>query len=234
MQRTLLIALAAAAVAAGVAAAATIVLTDNDEEIALASPSPSATVVATASVETPSPSATAAPTDDGSATNGPAPPRATARPTPPPGVTVRSAESVDCEKEPRFCSPMEEATLNDDRTVDSRSSGQPQLSQSQPTISLSSELRESNKSEAEANDAVSSIHVEVLVENNTKRTFVFAKREIVLDLFRDGKLFDSFSTTGDGFEMTPGSRMNGTFDRPITKGGSSYSWQAKIWYYEKE
>jgi hypothetical protein len=235
MQRNVLIALVAVVVAAGVAATAAIVLDDGDETAALISPSPSATPAATSEVVTasPSPGSTPTATPAGSATAGP-----TASPTPAPtvttkpGVTIRTAKSVDCDDEPKFCSAGEGVTLDDDRMVTGRSTPQTVKYTDVPTITMSSELRESNDSRAEESDPVTSIHVEVEVNNKTQRTFVFAKREIVLEIFRNGRLYDSFATKGPGFEMTPGSKMTGTFDRPVTDGGE-YSWQAKVWYYEK-
>lgn len=76
------------------------------------------------------------------------------------------------------------------------------------------------------------LHVELLIENKTSKTFVFPKREIVLVIERDGKSFDTLKTTGEGFSMTPGGKMTGKFDRPISKDGT-YTWQAKTWFFEK-
>jgi hypothetical protein len=101
-----------------------------------------------------------------------------------------------------------------------------------PKISMTSEFRKQDKSEASAGDEVHSIHVEVVVQNNTEKTFVFAKREIALDIYKDGELYDTLVTSGEGFDMTPGGKMTATFDRPITSDGD-YLWQAKTWYYEK-
>jgi len=238
MQRNVLIALVAVVVAAGVAATAAIVLDDGDDTVALGSPSPSLTPAATSEVVTASPSPGTSPTPTatpaGSATAGPAGSSPTPAPTitTKPGVTVRSASSVDCEDEPKFCSAGEGMELDGDRIVTSRSQPQTVAYDDVPNITMSTELRESNNSEAEASDPITSLHVEVLVRNETQRTFVFAKREIVLEIFRNGKRYDSFATKGPGFEMTPGSEMTGTFDRPITEGGE-YTWQAKVWYYRK-
>jgi hypothetical protein len=101
-----------------------------------------------------------------------------------------------------------------------------------PTIAMTSDAWKPNKQNASTGDEVGFIHVEVTVSNGSKDTFVFAKREIVLEIYKGGKLYDSFSTNGSGFDMTPGSKMTGEFDRPITEDGS-YSWRAKVWYYKK-
>ena len=76
------------------------------------------------------------------------------------------------------------------------------------------------------------LHVEVPIENKTKATFVFPKREILLVVTKDGAHFDTLATEGPRFEMPPGAKMTGKFDRPITHDGT-YSWQAKTWYYAK-
>jgi hypothetical protein len=230
MQRTLLIALAAAVVAAGIAAAATIVLT-GDDDVNVASPLPTAvtTAEATADVETASPDPDASPGATDDATDAPDP---GADPTAAPGVKIRAAKDVDCRKEPEFCSSGDSIMVADDTLTKEPLEGDDRTSKSRPTIKMDSVVWDPDKEEAGNGDEIGSIHVEVTVSNASQDTFVFAKREIVLDLYRNGKLYDSFATKGDGFEMTPGSKMNGTFDRPITEDGE-YAWQAKVWYYEK-
>jgi hypothetical protein len=74
------------------------------------------------------------------------------------------------------------------------------------------------------------IHAVVTVENKTKKTFRFPSREIDLVMTRNGRHFDTITTNGPAFDMTPGTKMTGTFDRPITEDGS-YTWQAKLWYF---
>jgi hypothetical protein len=232
MQRTLLIAVASAVVAAGIATTATVLLTgDDDPDVAIASPSPTATAAATTDVQTPAPTSSPVATegDDGDAT---AEPDETTAPTAEPGVTIRAAKNVDCGDEPAFCSSSDEMELLDERRLDSfEQSGDPK-STSRPTITMTSEVRKPNKQKASEGDEVGAIHVEVVVTNASDDTFTFAKREIVLEILKGGKVYDTFSTTGTGFDMTPGTKMNGTFDRPITEDGS-YSWRAKIWYYRR-
>lgn len=232
MQRTVLIALVTAVVAAGIAATATIMLTgDDDETVALPTLSPGVTPGVNSTVETPAPSPGGPPATTAASARSPAAsPAATA--TPARTVEIRSAKSVDCEREPRFCSGKETVTLDAGRRRTSHSVPQTVKRDDAPTIAMTSELQESNGSAAESGDAVAAIHVEVEVTNSTDRTFVFDKREIVLEIYRNGRLFDSFSTKGEGFELTPGSKMTGEFDRPISQSGE-YTWQAKIWYYRK-
>jgi hypothetical protein len=74
------------------------------------------------------------------------------------------------------------------------------------------------------------IHAVVTIENNTKKTFRFPSREIDFVITKDGQHFDTVTTNGAGFDMTPGTKMTGTFDRPITQDGA-YAWQAHVWYY---
>ncbi len=233
MRRTILIVIAAAIVSAGIATGVTILLGDDDE-VVITSPLPSASAPSEATDagdEDPSPSAkgdvtlidesSASPSSTGDSGSEPS-----ERP-------IRSAESVNCDDEPNFCSKVDAAAMKDDKYVpilveDER----PPSYSGVPTISMDSVVRESDKSAAEPGDRIESIHVEVVVTNKTSKTFVFAKREIVLEILRDGKVFDTLTTTGKGFEMTPSGKMTGTFDRPITMDGT-YSWQARTWYHPK-
>jgi hypothetical protein len=231
MQRSILIALATAVVAAALAAGATILLTDDDD-LVVSSPTPTISPLVTASADPASPSAT-----DGSVEPAPAPgrtgtPAATTASTLPPSTQIRSAKSVDCDDEANKCSRPAGMAVEDGKLhivpIDDPTPNYSGV----PTISMSSEYRKKDESKASEGDDVSSIHVEVVVQNKTESTFVFAKREIALDIFKDGKLYDSLATTGEGFNMTPGGKMTATFDRPITSDGD-YLWQAKTWYYEK-
>jgi hypothetical protein len=227
VQRTLLIVLAAAIVAAGAATAATIVLTDNDrDEVGLTSPLPvptsSASPEATTEVVTPLISGERAAEESVA----PASTR-TARPR-----ATRSASSVDCENEPKFCGPREAVNVSDDRYDFVTTSGQLAEYPGAAKITMDTEIRDADDNEAQDGDEAGSIHALVEVENTTDRTLVFPKREIVLDIFRNGRLWDRLITKGPGFEMTPGGKMKGTFDRPLTEDGE-YTWQAKTWYYTK-
>lgn len=231
MQRTILIALATAVVAAAIAAGATILLTDN-ENLSIATPPPTRTLLE--SVAPPTESASS--TDDASTQPAPAPGRTdTAQTTgrvDSPANSVRSAKSVDCETESKMCSQPHGAHVEDGKLL-AVPVGDPSPDYSGvPTISMDTEFRKKDKSKANDGDELHSIHVEVVVQNKTEKTFVFAKREIALAIYKDGKVFDTLVTTGEGFNMTPGGKMTATFDRPITSDGE-YVWQAKTWYYEK-
>ncbi len=232
MQRTLLIALATAVVAAGIATTATILLTDDEDNAALVSPSPSFTPIASAAVESASPSASPAASAGASPGSTASPDETDAPATTKPGVKIRSASSVECESESAFCSSTDEMLVLSDRELDGLSEASDPKSDSRPTVTMNSEARDADKDEIENGGTVSSLHVSVVVSNASESTFVFAKREIVLEIFRNGKPYDSFSTNGSGFEMTPGSKMTGSFDRPITESGT-YEWRAKVWYYKK-
>jgi hypothetical protein len=231
-QRSILIALVTAVVAAALAAGATILLTDDDD-LAISSP-PIATEspFATASASVASPSA-----PGGSVQPAPAPgrtsaPATTSSATQPPSTQIRSAKSVDCDDEESKCSRPYGMNVEDGKLhIVPFDDPSPDYS-GVPRISMTSEFRKDDKTQAKEGDDLDAIHVEVIVENKTEETFVFAKREIVLDIYRDGKLYDTLATTGEGFNMTPGGKMTATFDRPITADGD-YLWQAKTWYYEK-
>jgi len=232
MQRSILIALATAVVAAALAAGATILLTDDDD-LATSSPPITTQAVATASGgATASPSAT-----DESVRPAPAPgqssaPATSTSPASSPSVAIRSAKSVDCDDEDQKCSQSYGMGVENGKLQIVPVDDPPPNYSGVPKITMDSEFRKKDQSKASNGDELHSIHVEVVVENNTEKTFVFAKREIALDIYKDGKLYDTLVTTGEGFNMTPGGKMTATFDRPITSDGD-YLWQAKTWYYEK-
>ena len=97
---------------------------------------------------------------------------------------------------------------------------------------MHSTIRKPDKSSASIGDQAGSIHVDVTVENKTSKTFHFPQREIVFEIMKDGQHYDTLTTNGAAFDMAPGTKMTGTFDRPITSDGT-YTWQAKTWYYVK-
>jgi hypothetical protein len=155
---------------------------------------------------------------------------------------IRSAKSVDCDDDQKKCSAVHGAAREGGDAADPFERSAPSYSGA-PTIAMDSDLRTQSapcdddpacpdETKAAEGEPFKSIHVEVVVENKTAQTFVFAKREIALDIYREGKLWDTLVTTGEGFNMTPGGKMTATFDRPITTDGD-YEWQAKTWYYAK-
>jgi hypothetical protein len=233
MQRSILIALATAVVAAALAAGATILLTDDDDLAISSPPITTQTPIATASTDvTSSPSATDSSTRPAPAPGQSSAPAATASSQSSPSVPIRSAKSVDCDDEEQKCSQPYGMGVEDGKLqivpVDDPAPNYSGV----PKISMDSEFRKKDQTEASNGDELHSIHVEVVVQNNTEKTFVFAKREIALDIYKDGELYDTLVTSGEGFNMTPGGKMTATFDRPITSDGD-YLWQAKTWYYEK-
>lgn len=236
MQRTILVALVTAVVAAAISAGATILLTDDDE-ISIASALPTTSPLALEPTEEPEPSPAATGTDDG-VQPAPAPDDATSSPDDGDDgddgddVTVRSASSVNCDKEPKKCSPEHAVRVKDGKVDGELGEDDSPSYSGVPTITMTSELRKNDDSEADDGDELGSIFVEVLVQNNTDETFVFNKREVALDIYRDGERVQTLATEGPGFNLTPGGKMNATFDRPIASDGK-YEWRAKIWYYAK-
>jgi hypothetical protein len=237
MQRTVLIALATALVAAAISAGATILLTDEDD-IAFVTPLPTTSPLELATEEPePSPEATA--TDDDGVQPAPAPDDQTASPDDGDGSdgdsddgTVRSASSVNCDKEPKRCSAEHAVRVRDGNVDGELGRDDPPSYSGVPTITMTSELRQDDDSEADDGDELGAIFVEVTVENTTDETFVFNKREVALDIYRDGERVQTLATEGPGFNLTPGGKMSATFDRPIASDGR-YEWRAKIWYYRK-
>ena len=234
MQRTILIALVTAVVAAGISAGATILLT-GDEDISIGSPLPTTSPLVIEDTEEPSPLPTT--TEDG-VEPAPAPGTGTSPPDDDDddgdgdAATIRSASSVDCDDEPKKCSAEHAVRVTDDKVDGELSRDDPPSYSGVPTISMTTDLRKNDDSDADDGDELGSIFVEVLVENKTDETFVFNKREVALDIYRDGERVQTLVTEGAGFDLTPGGKMNATFDRPITSDGR-YEWRAKIWYYTK-
>jgi hypothetical protein len=221
MRRTMLIVVLTAVAAAAAAAGVTTILSDDDGIRAGNASLPTPIHVATQPPRT---------TREPTVTESPTPsPTDTAESSPTP---TSSARNVECSNEPRFCSETHGMTLQDGRYAPVPVDEADTDYGGSPTISMSSKVLEGDESEAETGDEISSIHVEVLVENKTGRTFVFESREIVLELRRNGRTFDILETKGEGFEMTPQGRMTGTFDRPVTMDGT-YTWQAKTYYRAK-
>ncbi len=227
MQRTVLIVLTTAVVAAGIAAGATILLSDNDDLVA-ASPAPTLkSPSATTEVAAASPAVT------GTAGS---PPSANMSPGPAPAATSasdRTAASVNCSRQPMYCSDtMGRMEVRDGALEAMSASRSDAESSGVPSVRMTSKILGPDEQEAARGQPVDSLHVNVIVRNGTQKTFAFPKREIVLDIYRDGRLFERLVTKGDGFDMTPGGEMRGKFDQPITRDGN-YSWQAKTWYRAK-
>jgi hypothetical protein len=225
MQRVLLIVLAVVVIAAGIATAATIVLTDEDGELVIASPPPASPIPQKTTGMT---EASPQPGSDGATSSVPGANRSgEAGGTSP---ATRTASDVDCDDEPTFCSAVEGASVRAGRRTAYDAEHERPSYSGVPSISLKSEVWNRDDEPADEGDEAVTLHVEVVVANRTDETFTFPKREIVFDLFRNGRRYDRLVTEGDGFDMTPGAKMTGTFDRPIAEDGT-YTWQAKTWYH---
>jgi hypothetical protein len=226
VNRTWLIVAAAVVVMGAAATGATIVLTGNTGKVAVSSARPSATAEQTSvpsSLPSPAVPAASAPASPHSVKPSPA-----ASPAP---SGRGSASAIKCDSEPRFCSATDGNTVGGGKLTRETDDNDPSYADS-PSIEITSESRKDDGTRANIGDEVGSIHVEVVVRNDTSRTFVFKKREIVLDIYRNGKRYDRLVTSGPGFEMTPGGKMTAQFDRPIVEDGN-YAWRAKTSYYAK-
>ncbi len=179
-------------------------------DVAISSSTPSALPTF---LPTLSPSVTTAPVATGSHT-----PRGDAKPTPTPHPT-RTVSSVDCTKpsDAQFCSRKGDTVFTNGTFTPPKNAG-PVSHPNAATITMDSTLGSSK------------IHAVVTIENKSSRTFHFPSREIDFEITRDGKHFDTITTSGAAFDMTPGTKMTGTFDRPISENGT-YAWQARVWYW---
>ncbi len=99
-------------------------------------------------------------------------------------------------------------------------------------ITMTSKAIAPSGDEAVLGRDINKIHVEVTVENDTDRTYVFAKRDVSLRVERNGSRYEELSTTGEGFDMTPGSKMFAKFDVPINDDGP-FRWAARTWFSPK-
>ena len=212
MQRNLLIPIAGG-IAAGLVLIAVLFLVGRHHsttEVAISTPSatPLPTVFVTAS---PTPTVTPSASPAASASPGAKP---TATPHP-----IRSVSSVDCSapSDMQFCSRKDGSTYANGAFTPPQNAG-PVSSPNGATFTMQSTT------------ASGKIHAVVTIENKTNKTFRFPSREIDFEITKDGQHFDTVTTTGPGFDMTPGTKMTGTFDRPITEDGT-YAWQARVWYY---
>jgi len=225
MQRNVVIPIVGGVLAAVVLVAAILVIghRHKSSEITITSPAASVTPVppptespgATSSpMATPTPSASGSP--KASASSAPA---TSAKPTPTPHAT-RPVSSVDCSKEPKYCSKLDGAVMKNKKASTPPQNPQPASYPDSATITMKSTV------------TGTMVHVVVTVENKTKKTFHFPDREIQWDITKNGKHLDTLTTHGAAFDMAPGGKMTGTFDEPIPDDGT-YLWQAKTWYYVK-
>lgn len=217
---------ATAVVATGIGLAVALIGGGGDEEAA-ETPLPTLTLAPTLS---PTPAPSPSPTETPEATSTPAH-TASPAPTVPP---TREAASVDCAREPTFCTNVTgRMTVQNGRmTSQGRVEHSTDYSDA-PTSSMTWLFLDSDGSEAEEGDRVTRLRVFVVVENKTaNRTFVFPRREVLLETKRDGEPLDPIRTTGPSFEMPPGAKLDSSFEVPVTSDGS-YEWRSKTWFYEK-
>ena len=125
-----------------------------------------------------------------------------------------------------------EMTVTNDRLTDISATDNKTSYSGRLTIRVTSKALQPDDKTAEEGDDVKMLHVDVVVRNDTNRTFVFPERVIGLDVYRNGRIDERLDTEGEGFEMPPGGEMRAKFDKPIVKDGT-YRWEAKTWYYAK-
>jgi hypothetical protein len=150
-----------------------------------------------------------------------------------PGATAtRDAKAVDCEKEPNFCSKSVSMTVSGSKVASVPQEKVESGGSSTLKITMVSRAEAPGGDQSGLGDDLNKIHVEVTVANDTDRTFVFAKRDVSLLVGRDGSKYEELSTTGEAFDMTPGSKMFAKFDVPINDDGR-FRWIARTWFYPK-
>ncbi len=232
MRRTALSVFAALVAAGIIGTAITVLLWDDDEPLAVGTPSavtptptqspltlPSATPTATGASPTPT-GATATPT---------------AAPTDAPGPVPSSqpARSVNCNSTPTFCTPTGgTAQINDDKLVNSGTTNHPANYGSVPNTTMTWTINREGGGQAGNGDEVSNLQVTVEIHNDTNKTWVVPRREIVLVVLLNGDQLHELVTSGADFEMRPGGRLTARYDVPLAFEGK-YSWRGKTSFYSR-
>jgi len=231
MQRNVMLPIIGGVVAAVVLVLALVLIGHRHKtaDVTISTPPPSQSATVTfAPVTSPTASASAAPSASPSPAASTAAsatphgtPGPTAKPTPTPHP-VRAVSSVNCSNasDAQYCSKSDQATYANGSFTTQPTNPTPTPYPNTATISMQSSVTNSN------------IHVVVTIENKTSKTFYFPKREIDLVVLKNNSSYDTLATNGAAFTMSPGAKMTGTFDLPLTENGT-YSWRAKTWYYAK-
>lgn len=227
-----LTALSAVVISAIGLAIATVGGGDGDDQ-AIATPS-APIVSASPSLEptlTPPPDESPAATSVASPTTSVAPTTApTTAPTPPPSG---SASTVNCSQTPSYCSSTTGVMVIGGGNLGSESEIQHGTDYTHvPKTTMTSTPVKADGSEAKPGDEVKKLKVRVVVRNGTDKTFVFPKREVALDVERDGDSYRKLKTDGPAFEMPPKGEMVANFEVPIG-GNGQYTWRGKTFFYQK-
>jgi hypothetical protein len=199
------------------------------EALTLASPAPEETEPPVEEPATAEPEVTSEPsaTPEASATPSPAPP--------PAAGPERDPRTINCAKEPRFCSDVigkmtttnGRLTSSGDVDADTDYRGVPQTTMD-TTI-----LKTDAKTEAHNGDEVGALKIHVDIVNKTNRTFVFPHRLVAVQFKKNGKAEEPNETPrGPSTEIPPGGRLSADFFEPIPDPGTSkFEWRATTWFY---
>lgn len=183
-----------------------------EEESPLPEESPVATESATPEV---SPSPTASPATSPVPTSG-----------------NRDPSTIDCDREPRFCSNVTGTmTVRGGRLQSFRNLPSRTDYSGVPLTRMMSTVLKPNQQPARNGDQVGWIKVRVDVINNTDRTFVFPQRKVAL-VVRHNNKEDVNETIGPRTEVPPGGALHADFLNPEIEDGV-YRWRAKVWFYAK-
>ncbi len=234
MRRTALSVFAALLAAGIIGTALAVLLWDDDEPLAQRStPSPTATQ-SPLTLPSPTPSASASPTGSpvASASASPAA-TATTAPTSAPSGSAPRAVDVNCDQTPQYCtSTSGQMRINDDKLVSSGTTQHPADYSAVPNTSMTWKIVKEGGGDAQNGDDVSQVEIAVEVRNDTNRTWVVPRREVVLRVFFNGSELHELVTSGADFEMRPGGVLTARYTVPIHETGD-YSWRGKTSFYAR-
>jgi len=235
LQRTALSVFAALLAAGIIGTALTVLLWDDDEPLATAlSPSPTATA---SPLLLPSPSPSVSPTGSPAASPSPSPSptptTATTAPTSAPSGSAPRAVDVNCEQTPQYCtSTSGQMRINDDKLVSSGTTQHPADYSAVPNTTMTWRIVREGGGDARNGDDVSQVEIAVEIRNDTDRTWVIPRREVVLRVFYNGSELHELVTSGPDFEMRPGGVLTARYTIPIHDTGE-YSWRGKTSFYAR-
>ena len=228
-------ALATAVVASGIGAVVAIVSPsgdDNGTTQAIVSPTP--LLEATELPEATEP--VASPLPDGSPSPeplvSPSPTAGVSTTAAPPTAGNRDPRTINCSREPKFCSNVTGAmTIRDGRLASRRDIPSGTNYSGVPESRMTSTVLKPNQQPASQGDQVGWIKVRVDVVNNTNRTYVFPQRRVALVVTHEGD-DDVNQTDGPYTEVPPGGALHADFLSPHVDDGP-YTWRSKVWFYAK-
>lgn len=150
-------------------------------------------------------------------------------------VTPSPTPPVDCDAQPEFCSTSTwSLDVSDGRVGTFVSSLGPLTREeienpSHPILTLDSTALGGHGDPASHDEAVRTIRMELIVRNDTDRTFTFPNGELAVRMTRDGAPMDTPVHRDGPTRLEPGEEMTATIDVEVP-GDGAYAWQGVTRY----